>query len=118
MGPTVCARRRTTLSQQYVGRSLHQRIEHQLQRQLNLRHDMNPNRLQRCAQMRRGHLTTPALAELPKIESRLKLLIFGLHDLFYPLWDSEGMKCRAYNTQVIVELVQGVCEKACGVLSS
>ena len=84
---------------------------------LHSRHDMNPDRPQHCAQLRRGHLSTPALAEVPRIESHLKPLITGLHNLFYPLWDSEGTNSRVYNTQVTVELVQGVCEQACGALS-
>ena len=84
---------------------------------LDLRHDMNPEHLRRCAFLRRGHLTTPVLFELPRIESHLKPLIFGLHNLFYPPCNKEGIKSRVYNTQFTVELVQGVCEKVCGALS-
>lgn len=65
---------------------------------LDSRHDMDPNRLRYCATLRRGHLTTPALCELPCVESHLKPLIIGLHNLFYPLPDSEDPTYRNYNT--------------------
>ena len=84
---------------------------------LDSRHDMKPARLRHCARLRRGHLITPTLSELPKIDSHLKPLINGLHDLFYPLQDSEDLKSRAYRTQVTVDMVQGVCEHVCGALS-
>ncbi len=82
--------------------------------QLGPRHDMNPNRLRQCAILRRGHLCTPALSELPSIETHLKPLVTGLHNLFYPLQD---LNCRGYNTKVTVELVQDVCGQVCGALS-
>lgn len=69
---------------------------------LDLRHDMNPDRLQYCAYLRRGHMTTPALCELPCIESHLKPLIIGLHNLFYPLSDSVDPTSQIYNTRVTV----------------
>ena len=84
---------------------------------LDSRHDMNPDRLRHCACLRRGHLTTRALAELPRIESHLKPLIIGLHNLFYPLPDCEDPKSRGYNTQVTVDLVQGVCNQVCSASS-
>ncbi|KAA6422365.1 MAG: hypothetical protein FRX49_07541 [Trebouxia sp. A1-2] len=66
---------------------------------LDSRHDMNPGRLRHCAHLRRGHLCTPALSELSSIESSLKPLITGLHDVFYPLQDSEDPTYRNYNTK-------------------
>jgi len=77
---------------------------------LDLRHDMNSTRLRHCACLRRGHLSAPALSELPRIETHLKPLVTGLHNLFYPLQDLEF---RSYNTKVTVESVQGVCEQVC-----
>ena len=79
--------------------------------QLSLWHDMNPNRLRDCAILRRGHLCAPALPELPSIETHLKPLVTGLHDLFYPL---QPLASRGYNTKVTVKLVQAVCAQVCG----
>ena len=84
---------------------------------LDSRHDMNPGRLRHCAHLRRGHLCTPALSELSSIESSLKPLITGLHDVFYPLQDSEDPTYRNYNTKVTVGLVHDVCVQVCGALS-
>lgn len=84
---------------------------------LDSRHDMDPDRLRYYATLQRGHLTTPALCELPSVESHLKPLIIGLHNLFYPLPDSGDPTYRNYNTRVTVGLVQGVCEQVCGGLS-
>lgn len=52
---------------------------------LHLRHKMKPDQLSLCASLRRGHLTSPRLAELDDVKLHLRPLITGLHDLFYPV---------------------------------
>ncbi|DBA90198.1 TPA: hypothetical protein ACH3X1_003501 [Trebouxia sp. C0004] len=83
---------------------------------LHLRHAMKPDQLALCANLRRGHLTSPKLAELPNVATHLQPLIIGLHNLFYPL-NRPTDSFRGYNTEVTVESVQGVCRQVCSNLS-
>lgn len=83
---------------------------------LHFRHAMKPDQLAFCAKLRRGHLTSPKLAELPHVVTHLQPLIIGLHDLFYPLARSSD-KYRAYSTKVTLESVQGVCRRVCSNLT-
>ena len=83
---------------------------------LQMQHLMKPDQLALCACLRRGHLTAPKLAELPNVATHLQPLIIGLHNLFYPL-NRPTDNFRGYNTEVTVELVQGVCRQVCSNLS-
>ena len=83
---------------------------------LHFRHAMKPDQLALCANLRRGHLTSPKLAELPHVATHLQPLIIGLHDLFYPQKRSSD-KFRAYSTEVTLESVQGVCRQVCSNLT-
>lgn len=83
---------------------------------LHLRHAMKPDQLALCACLRRGHLTSPKLAELPNVATHLRPLIIGLHNLFYPL-DRSTDSFRAYSTEVTLESVQGVCRQVCSILT-
>ena len=49
---------------------------------LHLQHAMKPEQLALCANLRRGHLTSPKLLN---VATHLQPLIIGLHNLFYPL---------------------------------
>ena len=81
---------------------------------LETRHDMNPNRLQHCAYLRRGHLCKPKLPELSaSVQRHLSPLIAGLHNLFYPLGQENF---RGNNCRVTVQMVHDVCTQACGPL--
>ena len=85
---------------------------------LQLRYATNfkPDQLALCANLRRGYLTSPKLAELPKVAPHLQPLIVGLHNLFYPLTRPSD-NFRGYNTEVTLESVQGVCRQVCSNLS-
>jgi len=83
---------------------------------LHLRHAMKPDQLALCANLRRGHLTSPKLAELPNVATHLQPLIIGLHNLFYPL-NRPTDSFRGYNTEVTLESVRGVCRQVCSNLS-
>ena len=83
---------------------------------LHLRHAMKPDQLALCANLRRGHLTSPKLAELPNVATHLQPLIIGLQNLFYPL-NRPTDSFRGYNTEVTLESVQGVCRQVCSNLS-
>ena len=83
---------------------------------LHLWHEMKPDQLALCANLRRGHLTSPKLAELPTVATHLQPLIIGLHNLFYPL-NRPTDRFRGYNTEVTLESVQGVCRQVCSNLS-
>ncbi len=45
-----------------------------------MQHLMKPDQLALCASLRRGHLTSPKLAELPNVAIHLQPLIAGLHN--------------------------------------
>ncbi len=83
---------------------------------LHMQHLMKPDQLTLCARLRRGHLTSPKLAELPNVAIHLQPLIMGLHNLFYPL-NGPTDKFRGYNTEVTLESVRGVCRQVCHNLS-
>ena len=82
---------------------------------LHLRHAMKPE-LPLCANLRRGRLTSPKLAELPNVATNLQPLIIGLHNLFYPL-NRPNDSFRVYNTEVTLECVQGISRQVCSIVS-
>ena len=75
-----------------------------------MRHAMKPDQLDSCATLRRGHLTSPKLPELPHVATHLQPLIIALHNLFYPR-NNPTDKFRAYSTEVTLESVQDVCRQ-------
>ena len=81
-----------------------------------MQHLMKLDQLALCASLRRGHLTSPKLAELPNVAIHLQPLIAGLHNLFYPL-NGPTDSFRGYITEVTLEWVQGVCRQICSNLS-
>ena len=83
---------------------------------LHLRHAMSCQSCLFVPNLRRGHLTSPKLAELLNVATNLQPLIIGLHNLFYPL-NRPNDSFRVYNTEVTLECVQGVSRQVCSIVS-
>ena len=63
--------------------------------------------LSACANLRRGHLVRPALAEEPVVAPHLWPLVQRLHSLFYPF--HVDLHMRSYRTDVRAADVQAAC---------